>query len=161
MLASADPVKYWNSCNFDNIEPFSLVVYANKKLRHFVWTGIEKHAIEPDSTIPHIWSSSTLYDIPAKNYRLNKFNSFLASGTIVNKQSVLDFLQNATSGDLANGFIMNRDEKVKTCSISLVELYQDKACFDYHDLMEGSKHRQQIDFKFQEIQAFGISGDMQ
>jgi hypothetical protein len=161
MLASEDPVKYWNTCNFDNIEPFSLVVYANKKLHHFVWTGIEKHSVEPDTTIPHIWSSSTLYDISAKNYRLNKFNEFIVSGKIVNKESVLNFLYNADREDILNGFVMNRHEHVKTCSISLIEMHPQKALFEYHDLLKGTGHREEINFILQEMQAFEVSGDLQ
>jgi uncharacterized protein with NRDE domain len=161
MLASTDPVKYWNTCNFDHIEPFSLVVYAKKKLYHLVWTGIEKHSIEPDVTLPHIWSSSTLYDITANNYRLSKFNNFIASSLSLNKESVLDFLLTATSDELLNGFIMNRNELVKTCSISMVEIHPQNALFEYHDLLEGTIHRSDINFIRHGIQAFEVGSDLQ
>lgn len=161
MLEYTDPVAYWNTCDLHDIEPFSIVAFANKKLYHFVWTGNEKHSIQPDPLKPHIWSSSTLYDVPAKNYRLKLFNEFTHSGKTWSKESLLEFFRTATSGDPMNGFIMNRDESVKTCSISMVELHYNKAGFEYHDLLTGTTHHRFLDFIQRKKQPLQASNGLQ
>jgi uncharacterized protein with NRDE domain len=137
LLQSEMPVVDWELLNLDEIEPFSLLVWSEEMLFHLVWDGETKFRTKLDTTIPHILSSSTLYDFEAKEKRSLIFNSWLKTEPQVNKQSLISFFKSVI--DSENGFIMNRNEKVKTLSYSYIELFQnDTATLDYYDLQNFS-----------------------
>lgn len=147
LLDSMDPVMAWQKGDLTDIEPFTMVVYANKKLEVLVWDGNKKHHLYPNPKVPHIWSSATLYSENAVAMRLQWFQSFLSKNPQPCQQDVMDFLLFNPVYDLENGFYMNRQEVVKTISISLVEMKEKVAFFDYYDLLQPSQSNH-LRFKF-------------
>jgi hypothetical protein len=136
MMASAEPVLYWKTVNLYNIEPFTLVVYSGQLLYHFTWTGFEKITSTPETNKIHMWSSATLYDEVVRQKREAVFKDYYLKRGVTCIDELKDFLMNAMKDDVTNGYVMNRDNEVKTCSISLVELQQNIARFQYLDLLE-------------------------
>ena len=146
ILESPHPLEYWKDCNLDHIEPFTLIIFFNKKLYQLLWTGIEKCLFEPDVTKPHIWSSSTLYSVEVKKHRTEIFNRFINSNKDFHPSSLLNFLLTATKEDSQNGFVINRNELVKTASISIIEIGDEAAVYDYYDLNKRENNSIEISF---------------
>ena len=69
--------------DLSGIEPFTVVIYAAKKLYECRWDGHHKYLSPLDVTVPHIWSSATLYDKATMRERETLFEAWLqAGGTI-------------------------------------------------------------------------------
>lgn len=138
LLLSAVPVVDWQQMDLNTVEPFTLIVWSGNNLFELVWDGNEKHQKKLDISASHIWSSSTLYDKQAKINRAVLFQNWIATNLPITKHSLLDFFQSKT--DLENGFLINRNERLKTLSYSFVELSNTTiASIDYYDL-QTSKH---------------------
>ncbi len=145
MLDAEDPIFTWHQTELSNIEPFTIIAYVNDKLHQLVWTGRQKFHLHPDPSQPHIWSSWTLYASDIQNLRKLWFKTFLAEKPIPLGKDLLNFLQHDFS-DPGNSFTMNRNEVVKTCSISIVEIKNESALFEYHDLLDSSSHHHVFNF---------------
>lgn len=138
LLLSVMPVIDWQLMDLSNIEPFTLVVWSDNNLFELVWNGFKKHRNMLDSSSSYIWSSSTLYSSESKNNREEWFKNWIAMMPQITKLSVFDFFK--SSSDIENGFIINRNEKVKTLSYSFIELHNTNAAsLDYFDL-QSFKH---------------------
>lgn len=121
--------------NLENIEPFTLIIKTINKFIHFIWDGNEKHIIELDKTMPHLWSSATLYPNSIKKIREKYFQQWIIKNPSTPK-NIIDFLNSYT--DLKNGFIMNRKE-IKTLSISIIESKKEKMKITYLDIVNNQK----------------------
>jgi hypothetical protein len=138
LLLSVMPVVDWQLMDLNNIEPFTLVVWSDEHLFELVWDGEVKHRKGLDTTVAHIWSSSTLYSKQAKIEREELFQNWIAMSPPISKRSILNFFKEKV--DTENGFLMNRNEKMKTLSYSFIELLDSNiAYFDYFDL-QNFKH---------------------
>jgi hypothetical protein len=85
--------------------------------------------------MPHIWSSSTLYNTQAKEQRRQWFQQFIHNNPDPTGPDLLQYFLHDAPQDYFNGFNMNRNELVKTCSISVVEIQKQAARFLYHDVI--------------------------
>lgn len=144
LLKTATPLNEWETLDLDNIEPFTLMVWSGGLLFHLVWDGAAKHQQELDATLPHILSSATLYQADAKAKRTLLFQNWMATHPAISSASLLDFFK--SFGDNENGFIMNRNEKVKTLSYSFIELNHSMAELKYFELKSKSANSQSIVF---------------
>lgn len=134
LLDSIDPIGLWNDTDLANIEPFTIVAYVKNTLHQLVWTGSIKVHLHPNSTEPHIWSSSTLYNYAARKQREELFKIFSRNNNVT-KADLLFFLQKKWMNNRENSFVMDRGGRMKTCSISLVEFRGNNVYFNYHDLL--------------------------
>jgi hypothetical protein len=110
--------------NFNDIENFTLIIVdANTVLNLYEirWDGIKLHVTSMDSSQPHIWSSATLYSNQAVKNRKNWFTNYLNTAAIFSKENIMKFHLTAGDGSLENSILMNRDDKVKTVSITCVD----------------------------------------
>lgn len=117
-----------NEYNFSNIENFTLIIVDSNdaiNLYELRWDGEQLHVSIKNSLEPHIWSSSTLYDDAAIKSRMLWFDYFLKNTDEFNKQNIIQFHKNAGDGSLENSILMNRENRVKTVSIT---------CIDHSDL---------------------------
>jgi len=135
LLDSKTILDHWRQLDLHAIEPFTLIVFTNNELQQLVWTGFQKIILQPDPLIPHIWSSATLYNPKIQSTRELWFQSFLLEYPFPAANQLLDFLLHASGDDNENGFTMNRNETIRTCSISIVEIKKQQAVFEYHDLL--------------------------
>ncbi len=146
LLYSTMPVVDWMLMDMKNIEPYTLVVWADNNLFQLVWDGTDKHRIRLASDTHHIFSSSTLYTSKVKTYRKELFQNWMATNPQVSKASILDFFNAVTDND--NGFIINRNDCIKTLSFSFVELSDnDTALMSYFDLQNLTDTTAAINFK--------------
>ena len=104
------------------IEPFTLVLYAGRRLYECRWDGTEKHMAELDASVPHIWSSATLYDKATMREREALFTAWLKSGG-----SIYDFHRR-----------MIRQGEISTVSITSIRINGTAGKLVYHDLRPAS-----------------------
>ncbi|MEW4924292.1 NRDE family protein [Algibacter sp. 2305UL17-15] len=120
-MVSEDIVKTIESDDFENIEPFTIVIAdwnTTLKFYELVWDGKYKHFIELplDS---RIWSSSTLYSEGMKREREQWFENLEAFQGLT-AETLLEFHSTKDEENFDYGVIMDRGF-VKTTSITQVE----------------------------------------
>ncbi len=136
VTAQQDVVTYLRKLTLHQIEPFTLVVYTAPDLWEFRWDGREKYFVRKDSTSPHIWSSATLYDEQAVAVRETLFANFIKEAEEVSPDETLDFHQN-NHGDFENGFVIDRENGLKTLSITQAVFNKQSVVMNHRDLSSG------------------------
>jgi uncharacterized protein with NRDE domain len=109
--------------DFDGIEPFTLLLLdSNRSVRfdEIRWDGKNIHHRELDPSEPAIRSSATLYDPEIIKTREHLFHDWIKTNMMPSSEEILDFHLTAGTGDRFNDLVMNRNNKVKTVSITQV-----------------------------------------
>jgi uncharacterized protein with NRDE domain len=123
--ATADNAnEFMEEVDLHQVAPFTLVVYEEDSLHQLVWDGAQKHKESLSVHKPHIWSSATLYPAHIRAWRKSLFEKWLSNHETFDRESIITFHQMA-NGDPDNGFVMNRQEVVKTLSITSIQLNPD------------------------------------
>ena len=139
LLKVEAPLNEWYLMELDNIEPFTLITWTGEKLFQLVWDGEKKHQLELCKEETHIWSSSTLYDERAKKTRSKLFTDWISTKPSVSKLSLLNFFKNYD--DIWNGFLINRNKKIKTLSYTFIDIItQEAATVSYFDFAAETQH---------------------
>jgi len=133
LLMTSDPVNQWMQFDLSAIEPHTLVILQHKKLFQLVWDGDTAHQIQKDENACHIWSSSTLYNEVASKRRNEIYSNWVDNFKEIHPPAVLVFF--LSFSDNQNGFIINRNEKVKTLSMSYLEITERQILFNYQDFI--------------------------
>lgn len=120
MIKAPNPMRYFSSINLKGIEPFTLIVFQNKKLVELKWDEKEKYAIPHSISVSHIWSSSTLYNPEQRNIRKQWFEDFMQKNNNLSPEKILTFHKNTQPKNAEFGLIINRDETTKTLSITQI-----------------------------------------
>ncbi|RZJ51715.1 MAG: hypothetical protein EOO44_14055 [Flavobacterium sp.] len=135
VMGSDSPKDFWETINLEDIEPFTLVLYQEKKLYELIWDGVIKIKTQLDETQNHIWSSVTLYSEEIRNKRSNWFADFVKNRDKISGLDMLDFHRNTEGNDSENGLIINRENTLKTLSITQAVIKKNKSVIAYHDLV--------------------------
>jgi uncharacterized protein with NRDE domain len=126
----------WRIYDLQNIEPFTLVVFSRRQLYQFRWNGIEKCYIELDRNTPHIWSSSTLYSEEVRRDRERWFQEFLhTKRKEISANDIFNFHAQTQKEDQVNGLIINREDVLKTKSITQCVLGKNEFTINHKDLV--------------------------
>lgn len=136
LIASLDPIKEWKLINLDNIEPFTIVLFTDEKLFQLQWNEIEKSTIELDVTKNHIWSSSTLYEKEIREKRTTWFQNFMKTKNEINSKKLLDFHLFTESENKNFGLQIDRNNNLKTISITQCIISINDIIFNYIDLLD-------------------------
>ncbi len=115
---------YVENFDFDGIAPFTLLIYEKEYFIELIWDGQEKHISPLPVDQPQIWSSATLYPPHVRAWRKSLFEKWLNETNSYDRESIIRFHQ-LTNGDPDNDFIMNRNDAVKTLSITNIILRED------------------------------------
>jgi hypothetical protein len=124
--------------DFNNIEPFTLVVIEPEGLFEFRWDGTQSFITQLNKDSPHIWSSVTLYSDEVILKRKNWFTSWLVSNTQHKTESIRLFHNIAGEGDIENDILMNRNDFMRTVSITTIERKTSGITMIYEDLITKS-----------------------
>lgn len=135
LIGSDSPLQAWNAIDLQNIEPFTLVLFENQKLYQLRWNEIEKSTLELDINENHIWSSSTLYSKEIRTKRANWFYTFLDTKPEVNEEELFNFHRYTEEANTEHGLVINRNDILKTLSITQTILEQNKVSIHYNDLI--------------------------
>lgn len=144
-IASAgDLFAGFESVSLENIEPFTIVLFQDGVLQENRWDGSRKHSRLMDASVPHIWSSVTLYSEEVINRRQNWFSEWLEKNPNPNRLAVREFHLFGGAGDDHNGIRMNRNNEMLTVSITSMELLPGSATMYYTDLLEDLHFRLEV-----------------
>ncbi|MEZ7497411.1 NRDE family protein [Flavobacterium sp. Arc3] len=135
IIGNGSPRDYWDTINLDNIEPFTIVLFQEEELFQLRWNGAEKEAVQLDANEKHIWSSSTLYPKEVREKRRSLFQAFLGVSKSLSEVEMYNFHRYTEEGNQENGLIINRNEELKTLSITQSIIEKNKVTILHHDLI--------------------------
>ena len=133
LISAESPIQEWNFIDLSGIEPFTIVLFQEEKLYQLRWNESEKSTLNLDVIQNHIWSSSTLYPKEIREQRVNLFQDFMDSNEI-SPERLFQFHRYGNSNDVENGLIINRNDEMKTLSITQTVIEKNKVVLSYHDL---------------------------
>ncbi|PWA09787.1 NRDE family protein [Flavobacterium laiguense] len=135
MICSVSPKRFWDEIDLHNIEPFTLVLFQEKQLFQLRWNGVEKSTAALEIDKNYVWSSSTLYSKEIREQRSNWFYSFLDLNPEINQEKLLHFHQYTESDNAEHGLVINRNNQLKTLSITQAVIEKNKVCIAHYDLI--------------------------
>ncbi len=136
LISSLSPKDYWSEIDLDNIEPFTLVLFQKAALYQLRWNGLKKVTIELNVNDKHIWSSATLYPEMVRQDRADLFYSFLDKQGIISEKDMYHFHRYTDQNDHQNGLVINRNNEMKTLSITQSISEQNKVAIRHYDLID-------------------------
>ncbi|WP_428231429.1 NRDE family protein [Flavobacterium sp.] len=136
IISSDSPKDLWAEIDLEDIEPFTLVLYQKAALYEFIWDGFVKRATPLNESQNHIWSSVTLYPVEVRRGRAMWFGHFLRNKKAISASEIFDFHRYTKRDDSENGLVINRENTIKTVSITQVIIEQDKGVMRYCDLIK-------------------------
>lgn len=135
-LISSDAVRAkWETIDLEGIEPFTLVLFEAGKLYQLRWDEVAKSVLQLDISKSHIWSSSTLYPKEIREKRAAWFYNFLDTKPEVNEEEMFNFHRYTETGNTEHGLVINRNETLKTLSITQTVVESNKVVMHYNDLI--------------------------
>lgn len=136
LMTTENTIDYWKTINLSDIEPFTIVLVENNKLTQLQWNEIEKITTEFDVKQFHIWSSSTLYSKEIREQRKTWFHNFMQNKSNPTGEEILHFHQFTESENKDFGLQINRNNVLKTISITQCQVTQNNIEMRYLDLFE-------------------------
>lgn len=106
---------FLSTFDFNNIEPFTMVIRDEKGLYEFRWDGLHKHIQILDIAKPYVWSSSTLYNQQIQQSRETLFFDLLDQSD-QNLNAIQKIHLTGDIGDPESNFVMNRNNRVASIS---------------------------------------------
>ena len=147
LITNNNSIAFWDTINLHKVEPFTIILFQNNKLYQLRWDEICKTKIELDTNLKHIWSSSTLYPKEIREQRARWFMDYTNKIENINNNDLLDFHQNTHNENHENGLVINRNDKLKTLSITQTVIQKKTIKMIYKDLINFSEH--EINFEIQ------------
>ena len=135
LISGKSAIAAWKYIHLENIEPFTLVLFQNQKLYQLRWNETEKSALELDVNQNHIWSSSTLYPKEIREKRANWFYTFLDTKPEVDADELFNFHRYTQEENTEHGLVINRNDSLKTLSITQTVIEKNKVEIHYNDLI--------------------------
>ena len=135
IISALSPLEYWLEIDLDNIEPFTLVLFQDKKLYQLRWDGTQKETTNLDITQNYVWSSSTLYPKEVRETRSKWFYSFLETKPGITADEMLNFHRYTEEENQEHGLVINRNNVLKTLSITQSVIEKNKVTILHCDLL--------------------------
>jgi hypothetical protein len=136
-----DAVLFSKSYNFIGIEPFTLLIICTTNTLCFyklVWDGKNVFLQHVDEDKPHIFSSATLYNKETIAARQFWFNDFLSKQNF-SQEAILHFHQFAGDGNAEHNVLMNKNNVLKTVSITTVHRSTSNLMMHYLDTQSNTE----------------------
>lgn len=155
------PADWLTGYNFDNLEPFTLVIVQSKQTGHqpnqtgthpveklweIRWDGRVTYSRILDTQIPAIWSSATLYADAVVARRHQWFSDWLRQqlpGEFT-RQAIRNFHKHAGAGDTENAVRMSRNNGLQTVSLTTIQHDGTQASMCYEDFLTNTVRHQQL-----------------
>ncbi len=127
---------FFEQYTFQGMEPFTLIVYDAGELWEVRWDENELHRTRLQVELPYLWASATLYDPSAQTKRQRWFADWRAGQEPFEPGAIWQFHHQAGDGDPFNDLVMNRDNRVRTVSVTQIIQAGGTAEMRYHNLLE-------------------------
>jgi hypothetical protein len=139
--------------DFTGIEPFTLLIrnfHSNKPAEagsifdELRWDGEQVHHTPLNPELPAIWSSVTLYSDEVISQRNKWFEKWLDDHPEFSVESAINFHKTAGTGNIQNDILMNRDNEVRT--VSITSILRDPLRYEYYyeDIINQQQHSNKI-----------------
>lgn len=138
IVSSENPVSILETIDLQDIEPFTLVLFDGSELIELRWDENRKHIKKLDINKKHIWSSTTLYSKDAIVYREQLFDQFISQNKVFTKDNIIAFHSN-NNNDYENGLVINRNDLLKTFSITQLVFKQNNVELYHQDLLKNEQ----------------------
>jgi len=138
--AAAAPaiLPFLENYNLEGIAPFTLLMFEKNVFLQVVWDGFKRHISELSMDQPQLWSSVTLYPPEVREWRNAIFKSWIDERQSFDRESIMAF-HCLRKGDAVNDFVMNRNDVVKTLSVTSILLHQHKGSMLHLDLENNTR----------------------
>lgn len=139
--------EFCHSIDLKGVEPFTMILFNSKDadLIEFRWDGEKKYQSNKNVDQPHMWCSTLLYNQQARKMKENWFNQRLNNKELNSKEDILHFHSHRWGTDPENDMIIERENGLKTVSITQVILNdQQNAEMNYLDLQTQSHQHTQF-----------------
>ena len=149
-----DVAGFRDQYDFKGIEPFTLLIrnyhgtapgVAGPLFDELRWDGEQVHHTPLNPELPAIWSSVTLYSAEVISQRKQWFEQWLAGHPEFTVGSAVNFHKTAgTGGNIQNDILMNRDNEVRT--VSITSILRDPLRYEYYyeDVINQQQHSNKI-----------------
>ncbi|MEM1324931.1 MAG: NRDE family protein [Bacteroidota bacterium] len=136
IIAANSLVEVWKTMDLEQIEPFTVISYSDKKLTQLRWDGSLKSNTPLDTKEVHIWSSATLYGANIAQERKTWLRQFLdRQNKNIDGAELLDFHTNTKRKDTENGLVINRKSSLMTKNITQCILENESITLTHLDLI--------------------------
>lgn len=136
IIGSSSPILHWDIINLEGVEPFTIVLYQDSKLYQLRWNGSEKNRVDLDTSEAHIWSSTTLYPKEVREQRAAWFHTFMQNNPTVTEAELFNFHRYTESSNVENGLIINRNDALKTLTITQTVIEHNSLRMNHYDLVD-------------------------
>jgi len=123
IIQAEKPLSSFRDLQFDDIEPFTLVLFIDQLLFECRWDGVKKYLSQLNTSQPHIWSSVTLYNETVRDQRRVSLCRWYKEGDL-SEDSILDFHRS----------VQIKQGAIATVSITSIRIKAGKGRLTYHDL---------------------------
>jgi uncharacterized protein with NRDE domain len=134
-FAYEDPEDFAYRYSFEGIEPFTLVLIQEENLFELRWDGQQLMHTPLPVHEPKIWASVTLYSAETIQKRKDWFEEWTAKNPEPTVEEIRKFHRFAGDGDKANDLLMNRNDFLKTTSITTVSRLRRRNQMIYENLI--------------------------
>lgn len=134
--------EFYESYRLDGVNAFTLVVVQRTDISVISWDGARKSLAREDPEKPHIWASPLLYNDYWRQRRRLWFGAFLAAHPRPTPEDLFRFQMNAGDGNIENDLVMNRNNRVRTVSVSALELRKGRWRIRHKDIIRDTENRQ-------------------
>lgn len=141
-----EPDRFFEQYPLDDIEPFTFLFFAEGRVCQMRWDGARRYVQNLPPAQAHFWCSATLYPAPMREKREALFLQFLQQKPKPKPSDLLRLHRTGSVGDPENDFVMNRNGRVQTVSISQVVSRDAVFHFRYFDLLGARHSAKQIKF---------------
>lgn len=138
----ANPDDFFTDYPLEGIEPFTFLFFNHRQVVEFRWDGTQRYLKTLNGEEPHFWCSATLYPGEMQEIRARVFTDWLAARKDKRKpdaRALLHLHKTGSVGDPSYDFVMQRDGRVQTVSITQVVWEKKVARMKYYDLLGGNQ----------------------
>ncbi len=135
------------SYNFKNLEPFTLLIidHQPQEIHQIIVTHDEVHHHILPGNMPHIWSSSTLYDPQAKTKRDTWYKAWLKNMPSDSRKSLIEFHTQTQDQHRDEGIKINRQNIIRTVSLTSIYKHENNDIdWHYEDFLQHQIHHQYV-----------------
>ena len=119
-----EPGDFFEKYDLAGIEPFTFLFFQTEKVVQLRWDGSSRHIAELPPDQPHFWCSATLYPPEMQVRREQVFRDWMKKGDGLSDRrlpsAILNLHLTGSVGDPENDYVMNRDGRVRTVSVTQV-----------------------------------------
>lgn len=138
-----EPRDFFEKYNLEGIEPFTFLFFQTEKVVQLRWDGNHRHLAELPPDQPHFWCSATLYPPHMQARREQVFRDWTEKGDGLSDRrlpsAILNLHLTGSVGDPENNYVMNRDGRVRTVSVTQVIRRKSGTRMRYFDLLAKRK----------------------